>query len=246
MAVAYLGGSPNTNIMTQTGVSPANTDFDIDAASDCALVMIPFDDALGMSVTAVTIGGVAATAAGATSVESTSACYASIYYLTTAGGLVNGTGKAVSVSIGGTIRDIYVNVVCFNGVDQTTPVRPGTYQAPANATAAGSYSMVISSDPNDITVTCVNGEGSGFGNPGQTNQTRDSNNFNGGFCGYSDHCTTPAASVTHTWTGSTGVLAIVGFSLQASQAIPATNIYLAKKSKYQNIRPRAFAPGLGR
>lgn len=200
MAVAFVnstGGSGN-----HSASSPLSFNFTAGAGSNrCVFVTVGYNGSSGMSVTGVTFGGVAMTSAGAATHNTIDNAYAEIWYLLEAS--IPSGSQAVAISVSGTLGDIYGNAACFSGVDQTNPVRGGTY---GNWTTA---SNTITSDVNDLTISAINGGGSGTSG---TNQTSDGISNAGNFGFGSDHATTAAASVTHTWSGTNNP-AMVGFSI---------------------------------
>lgn len=209
MAVAFL----NKGVPVRGATSPTGDAFSVTASGSnrCAFACIAYDIAAGMSVTGVTYGGQAMTACGPASHNSTSHDYAEVWYL------VNPpTGSnTLAITVSGTITDIYRNLVSFTGVNQTTPVRPGTYFNHTNAQVfdgSSLYSLAVSSNANDLTLTCLNGGGLSLSG---TNQTLDGLSNAGVESFGSDHATTAAASVTHTWTAGapSSNMAILGFSI---------------------------------
>jgi hypothetical protein len=112
------------------------------------------------------------------------------------------------------------NLVSYTGVNQSTPVRSGTYASTNCSSSCSTISLTITSNTADLTMSAVSG-GNGIPNISSTNQTSDGilNSASEGFG--SDHATTPASSVTHTWTMSSGsgVPPMVGFSIQAASAV---------------------------
>src|ERR1039457_5250171 len=79
----------------------------------------------GVGIASVTYGGIAMTSCGPAQTNGGLACV-QIFYLTTAGGLLTGSNTLVVTGDANTAA-MYVNVVSFTGVNQTTPVRPGTF-----------------------------------------------------------------------------------------------------------------------
>lgn len=116
---------------------------------------------------------------------------------------------------GGTpgVTEIYANLISFTGVNQATPIRSGSYQFTVSSTAAtNTFTAAINSSVNDQTVSCISDD---VGING-TNQTQEWSNTTGISEQYADKSTTPAASVTHTWTfaGSGAQFVWAGFSIQ--------------------------------
>jgi hypothetical protein len=172
-------------------------------------------DTNGTTVTAITYGGQAMTSAGAAAFYSGWHQYAQMFYL------VNPpTGSntlAITVSAGGGIN---ANLVSFYGVNQTTPVRSGTYNTYTGSGANPSFTITSNTSPGDLTMSCITyGGAAGV----TTNQTSDGveNSGEGSHNEASDHATTPASSVTHTWTMVAEGAAMAGFSIQAAPLTPA-------------------------
>ncbi len=112
-------------------------------------------------------------------------------------------------------QDFYVNLVSFYGVNQFAPIRPGTYGTVTSSTMIEDYTITISSNVGDRTFSAMLGTTPTL----TTNQTSDGT-YGGAQCG-SDHCTTPASSVTHTWSMSTAIYgALLGFSIQPPSVGP--------------------------
>jgi hypothetical protein len=117
----------------------------------------------------------------------------------------------------GTIQEIVANLSSFNGVNQTTPVRPGTYQTLHSAVGVpvDSCTATISSNPSELAFSAV--EATYDFTSSASNQTVD-----GTAAAYykvgSDHATTAASSISDTWSFTTpyAFYAYVGFSIQAA------------------------------
>lgn len=226
MAVALLGSS---GTMVAKVASPATNAFTVGTGGTnvCAFATVVFDDAASMTITAVTYNGVAMTSCGAASKDDSSNAYSQVFYL------VNPTtgSNTLSITATGTVRDVYMNLTSFTGVDQTTPVRPGTY---FNATGtvvtdgSGNYTKILTSAVGDMTFSCVNGQGGGNVN---SNKTSNGSSLGGGYSGASDRAV-GAATVTHTWSGGGAGTAIsfCGFSIQAAGSGIPNKIYQTKQA----------------
>lgn len=165
------------------------------------------------TITAVTYGGNSMTSCGtpASYLPGTANTYASCWYL--ANPPTGSNTLAVTCSTGGTdCAHIFVNLVSFKGVNQSTPIRSGTYTS-NQLTAASSISLTVTSNTNDLTFSTVIA-GSATPSVNSTNQTSDGID-NAGTDGFgSDHATTSSSSVTHTWTLSgSGNPVVIGFSI---------------------------------
>jgi hypothetical protein len=164
-----------------------------------------------------TYGGQAMTSAGATSYDyDYSPMSSQVFYLVNP---PTGTNTLVinATASSGTIQEVVANLVSYNGVNQTTPVRPGSYQTlnTVNGATVGSFTATIASNTNDLTLGAVEATFT-FASPA-SNQTVDGTSaayFKVG----SDHATVAAASVNDTWsfTNPWAYYAYVGFSIQAA------------------------------
>ena len=104
-----------------------------------------------------TYGGQAMTSAGAASYDYNYAPISSqIFYLVNP---PTGTNTLVvtATASSGTIQEVVANLVSYNGVNQTTPVRPGTYQAlhSADGVAVDNFTATITSNTSDLTLGTV-------------------------------------------------------------------------------------------
>lgn len=179
-----------------------------------ALAAISWNGTATGAVTAITYGGQAMTSCGTASTAGTSGGAGLQWFY-----LVNPpTGSnTLAATVSNTPTEIYADVISFTGVDQTTPVRTGSYNRTVSSTSVGTtFTNVIQSNANDITVTAVMDD-TGISS---TNQTQRWSNTTGVMEQYGDTGTTPAASITHTWTfaGSSAGFVYAGFSVQAAAA----------------------------
>lgn len=167
----------------------------------------------GATISTVTYNGVSMTSCGAIASGAGGVSNVQIFFLS-----APATGSnTLAVTGSGTMAVLEMNLVSFNGVNQTTPVRPSTYTSVAGATSP--LSLVITSNTSDLTISVAQ---TGFFNISATNQTSDGF-ANSGSAGWgSDHATTAASSVTHSWTSGAAALVIAGFSIQAASAASTT------------------------
>lgn len=125
----------------------------------------------------------------------------------------------------GTPSDIYADLTSYTGVDQTTPVRPGSISTSDLAASLATIPLTIASATGDMTTTvATNGGGQTVSSTTATpvaSTIRTTNN-NGTTCMGSDDAP-GATSVVHTWTfgGATTARAVMGFSLQAAPPVPS-------------------------
>lgn len=177
-----------------------------------AVARIAYDSSAGMAVSAVTYGGVPMVSCGPAAHHATSQGYVERWILVNP---PTGSNTLV-VTVTGTIADIYVDLEGYQNVNQVTPVRAGTYQTSTGT--ASPFSLVVASNSADLTTTAINSGGPSITS---TNQTSDGIDTSGAYAAASDHATTPASSVTHTWTlsGTSTGWAIVGFSLNGDPTV---------------------------
>jgi hypothetical protein len=195
VSVEGVGSENNasgTNLSV-TAAGPTTTD-----ANTLVVAFIDFDGS-GASVSGCTFAGTSMVSAGTAAHNSTSNLNASMWYL-----LNPSTGNQTLACTGTSVSEYYYNTMSFHNVNASTPVRAGSYQ-----TTNSGLSLTISSNSQDFSVTVLENNG-GITSSNQT----DTHNNGGSFSGGSDHATTPAASVTHTWTASGGNSALAGMSVR--------------------------------
>lgn len=126
-----------------------------------------------------------------------------------------GTGTpTIVITCTGTPGSIWADGITYTGVNQSTPVRAGSYNTAIGV--SGTAQVVITSQSGDMTNTTT-ADGS-ISSP-TTNQTlRNSQNSAAILTSGSDDAA-GAATVTHTWTLSAGVSwSVEGFSIAAASA----------------------------
>jgi len=152
-----------------------------------------------------------------------------------------GAAKNVTATFSGSSGDAGIVSAHFQGADQTTPLRAGSYNS--NTGNASTLALTITSQVGDLTTTAVVGDGD------QTPSTDKTLIGSQGLTGFGPCIgldrATGAASVTHTWSNirfgnSNGA---VGFSIAASAAAVVSDTGKILKRTY---RPRPFAPGIAR
>ena len=209
--VAWL--NTNTSLHAGSASSLSGSQSVTSSGSDIvAVVNVTWDSntgTTGITVTDITYGGQAMTAA-----------YSPVEYNSDGSRIFTcqqfwlanpPTGSnTLSITFSSSDLDVYAVLTAYNNVNQTTPVRPGT--ATSNTGLTGDPSLTVTSNVHDLTTTVVSARGLGSGT---TNQTSDAKNTSGSFDFASDHATTAAASVSHSWSGTSGLAwCIAGFSLQ--------------------------------
>jgi hypothetical protein len=162
-----------------------------------------------------TYGGKAMTSAGAASYDYNYAPISTqVFYLVNPP-TGNNTLSVTATASSGTIQEVVANLSSYNGVNQTTPVRPGSYQNlhSSNGLTVGSFTATIASNINDLTMGAVEATYT-FASPA-SNQTVDVTT-NAYYKVGSDHATNPAGTVADTWsfTNPWAYYAYVGFSIQ--------------------------------
>lgn len=237
MAVAFV----NTGTNTVTAGASFNTSFTVSATgpNHIAIVPVVWDNITGLSVSSITLGGVAMTACGA-AVQANSGsdwfAYVRPYYL-----LNPPSGSQALVISVPSANEIYANVTVFSGVDAVTPIVNYTTSSTGILSLTGA--VTVPSSANQITVSAATA-GGGVVITG-TNQTSDGINVGGGHTAGSDHCTTPGSSITHTWTADNqSFWAVAGFSL--SEIVTLPQVISNLKTMGQGRPPRAFRPGIAR
>lgn len=177
-----------------------------------AFAAITWDGTATGAVTAITYGGQAMTSCGTASTAGTSGGAALQWFY-----LANPptASNTLAVTVSNSPTEIYATLISFTGVDQATPVRTGTYQFTVSSAAAGTtFTTAINSNASDRTVSALSDDTGITG----TNQTQEWSNTTGVMEQYGDMGTTPASSITHTWTfvGSGANFVWAGFSVQAA------------------------------
>jgi hypothetical protein len=214
----------NSNtVVAAFGSSSLSTPMSVAAggSSTVAFATVWVDEASGVAGTTfnvtATYGGQAMTSAGATSYDYDYAPISSqVFYLVNPPTGVN-TLVVTATASSGTIQEVVANLVSFNGVNQTTPVRPETYQTlqSASGITVGSFTATISSNASDLTLGTLE-QTYHFAVPA-SNQVVDGTGA-ADFAVGSDHSIIGAASVSDTWSFSNpyAYYAYVGFSIQAT------------------------------
>jgi hypothetical protein len=213
--VAYL----NTNTPFQVTAASYSGSATVNTGGTNVVAFFPvcYDGTTGLSVTSISFNSVSilSNTAGAAVNDTTSNVYCQTFYY-----INPPTGShTLAISVTGA-TEIYGNAVAFQGVNQTTPVRSGTYTSctPTTGASCGGViyhpALVITSNSNDLTFSCI--ETGDSGSVTSTSQTSDGINNNGTNGIGSDHATTAGASITSTWTITEAAYALLGFSIQHS------------------------------
>lgn len=210
--VAFL----NTNTPFQVSAATYSGSATINTGGTNVVAFFPvcYDTGGGLSISAISFNSISilANVAGTPINDGASVFCTAFYYINPPTG-----SHTLAITCSGGCSEIYGNVVAFQGVNQTSPIRSGTYQTCSQA--AGSCgdstttpSMTVTSNSNDLTLSCI--EDDDGGSISGTNQTSDGISLAGANSFGSDHATTAASSVTHTWTLQQAFYAFLGFSIQ--------------------------------
>lgn len=217
-----------------------------------AIIDIFWDDQfLGDNISAVTYGGVAATALGV-KVDNTGSGRSFIRTYRVINPPTGSNTLSVTWTAGNSIN-LYAYLRAYNGVDQTTPVRAGSYTTfSGNTSAGGTASLVVPSAVGDRTFTSVGAVATAL----TTTQTlrRHNDSTGSAVTGFDDAA--GAATVTHTWDNNTAAalgIGIIGASLQASAGAadttppttPGTPTYSAITSQGMTISWTASTDNIG-
>lgn len=195
--------SVTANPQTFSAIDTATLSASVTLLTTC----MAFDQEAGMTVSAVQWNAVTMTAVQVSPAHNaTGHEYAQQHYLVNP---ATGVSHNLSVTVNGWTTgtdDIYGGYIGWSGNDATNPIRSGSVQSSTTATVT-----ITPSDAADSSTSCAN---TGLATPG-TNQTILGSNGSGNRDAGMDRATTPAASVTHTWSG-TANFAVVGFSVCVS------------------------------
>lgn len=215
-SVAFLA-STAANVHV-TGVSSFSQAYTLASggANRCAVARVAWSTTgSGVTVSAITYAGAAMTSVHA-ALQNTPDNYDSVQLFTLVAPAAGSNTFAVTMSTGLTY-DLVADIGCVSGVDQSTPVRPGSYTELA-VPNGGPASIVIPSGTSDLTVSVLAIEDSIT----SSNQTQENVDNGGASIAFAtDHATAAGASVTHTWTigGIEFGGAMAGFSLQAAPPV---------------------------
>jgi len=210
----------NTNTATLTAGASVSTAMSVTAGGSniVAFACVAWDGNTTATVTAITYGGDAMTSCGAKATNGNSSGFCTqIFYR-----IAPKTGSNTLAITLSAASEVYANLVSFTGVDQTTPVRPSTYQNTISQNNVNPFTMTISSNTSDLTMSIISDDTGGT----STNQTLDGSNTSGLIEMLHDHATTAASSITDTWSfAGAANIAMCGFSIQAASAGGATPLW---------------------
>jgi hypothetical protein len=214
--VAVAFNNKNTDVQASNASSFSSSMSATAGSNLCARVDIAIGKDTGAPAISgnVTYNSVAMTAAGTAIVDSTAKALAAIYVLTAPSTGANTLAFSIA---NGPATTIYADLITYTGVDQTTPVRAGSYNSSDTPASGSTVTLTITSQTNDMTCTCAS-VGGGNQNLGSgTNKTVRNNDTAGATCIGTDDAA-GAASNTHTWTmsGSDTGRIICGFSIAAA------------------------------
>jgi hypothetical protein len=206
----------NTNLPTTTAASTVSESMSVTApcTPNCAaFVWVGTAGSSGYPTVTVTYGGNSMTSAGSPQQGTSAGSNVQMAWFYLVNPPTGSNTLAISTS-GGSVTRIKTNLIAFNNVNQSTPVRAGTYTG-ATGSGVSNPSLVVSSDPQDLTVTATLEGQHVIGSSNQAVDGIQNNDFVAG----SDHALVPASSVTHTWDyGAAADYILVGFSIQGASA----------------------------
>ena len=211
MAVTFL----NTNTpQEQLTSSPYSKSFavNVGGANVVAFAVVTWGQTAGQSIGTPTYGGQSMSPCGSV-VQSGSNAYTQVFFIANP---LTGS-QTLTFTFSGGISVVMANVIAFQGVHQTTPVRVGTYKTLIGINTA--VSLTVPSASTDLTFSAINTSNIVLSSTNQTSDgiLNDATNVNS--LG-SDHATNAALLVTHTWTfASTSHYALLGFSIQAAVSV---------------------------
>lgn len=160
----------------------------------------------------VTYGGAAMTSVGTPPIATTTSNVA----LYTLASPATGSNTLAWTVSNGPAASLFADLTAYQGVNQTTPARSGSYNSLSDTTTSTTASLVITSQTGDMTTTvasCADGS-SGIASTNQTQRNID----NSGTFSFGTDDAAGAATVTHTWTWSLAVVnhIVAGFSIDGS------------------------------
>jgi hypothetical protein len=215
VAVAWL--NINTDVYS-SGANSFNVSMSVTASGSnrCAVVHIQMQGSSGVDITGnVTYAGTNMTSAGAALIDTQgSGSTVHLYVLQNPA-----TGSNTLAGTTTNPCNICVDLIAYTGVDQTTPVRSGSYTSHDNgATSSNVCTITIPSQTGDMTTSCAGSEDS-TNALNSTNQTQR-NIDNTIATSYGTDDAVASGNVTHTWTwaGSAAGHMCAGFSIAAAAA----------------------------
>lgn len=214
LAVGF--GNGNTPLTQASGTTLSGAQTVSAGANLAAIVLVTWNDLNeGINVLTATYNGVALTSLGARVRVNVSSFYLQAFQL--AGPAAGSNTLSITFDSPNAIQQGAV-LNAYTGVDQTTPVRAGTYTTFTGTTAAdGTEALVITSATDDRTFT---GEASTEGAPTTSQTLRNNSLIQGSYYMGADDAA-GAAIVTHTWdthVAASNDIALLGASLKAAGA----------------------------
>lgn len=217
----------NTNNIACNSATSLSTPMSVTGggSNQMAFATVWVDEASGTGMTftvSATYNGVSMTSAGSTAYNYSYAPISSQVFYLAAPSTGSNTLVVTATASSGAIQEVCANLVSFNGVNQVTPVRAGSYQLLGGGTVA-SFTATIPSNTSDLTIGSLETSYPFFTTPA-SNQTVDgtANYFYGNG---NDHATTAASTVSDTWSwiNPYAYYAYVGFSIQPVST-PSTSV----------------------
>lgn len=238
MSVTFVNG--NTPVRQVGGSFSSTFNISATSANHVALAHLAYDQTAGLTVSAITLGGVAMTSCGAAKQSAADGggnfTFVESFYLLNP---TSGAAVTLAVTVTGA-NEIYANVVVAVG---SFPPTITNYTSAGGGAASTSLGVTVTSSASELTMSAASVAGGAVLTG--TTQTSDGIEASGSYTMGSDHCTTPGASITHTWTAdSLGEFAVIGFSIADAVQTP----YLTRSSFNvgSTTRPKPFTPGIAR
>lgn len=220
MAVAAVA----TGFASGSTISTLTVTLTVSSASNSALVFW-----VGWGTESGTVSSVVWDAAGANQAFTAIAAQFTTGTLKMHGfQLVNptsGTNKLVTVTMSATVTNLFLGGGHYSGVDQTTPIRAGSYITDTD------LSVTVTSQTDDITT----GIAVASNIVGTTNQTLIGKDDGLSAMGCGVDYAVASGNVTHTWTGNGATQGIAGCSIAATAGAAAA--VQRRMLLFQGVRP---------
>lgn len=236
MTVAF--DNTNTFIQQASG-NPLSGAQTVNAGSNLGIIVYVVwnDQNEGITITTVKYNGVTMTSLGArVRVDSVIDVYLQMFALANSQVATGSNTLEVTFSSANAIRQGAI-LNAYTGVDQTTPIRAGSYTSFSGVTAVdGTKALVVTSQTDDMTAT---GIASNDATPTTTQTLRTADQISGnGFIASDDAVAT--GNMTHTWDVGAVIddIAMVGASLAAASGPSATLTPLVGAAALTGIAPQ--------
>ena len=215
--MAVTENNNNTDVYIQNG-SSISTSMTVTAGHSnlCAVVRIICSNLQSGTFAIsgnVTYGGVNMTAAGAVQNDNETHPGGAVIYTLVAP--ATGSNILAFSITPGSVNQLLCDLTSYYNVNQSTPVRAGSYTTLDQTSSSTTISRVITSAVGDMTTSCTYDGSTMAAGVINTNQTQ-LNLDNSGFTGYGSDQAAGAATVTDTWTynNTSNDLVMVAMSIQ--------------------------------